>query len=323
MGAGNSAPQGFILGCDEGVVWDLGALTHQVRMQGTHSPAIHLSFPLPLPGLTHLFSFLSHSHCRAVMGRLLRKPCRSHPSRSLQPDTLSAQGEPAQGTWAGDRQHQENLWWPQPHRCHCIPGPWHSEALQRCTFPCVPKWNLWEKSGTCTLKPHSRGNHQGEISSVVWDFYLHLLFKSGHVPLGPVYLCCLCQNVGRVMTHVQARAGCVCKQQLLKHEISSGTYLLWGKFESLGSGAALGQEMPLRGSARPEQGQMCQLWPTGKVLTAEERSSAVLVCDSTWTAALQWCRAWFGILLAGWYQCKCRKNARTCSHSAHKLKYLT
>lgn len=59
--------------------------------------------------------------------------------------------------------------------------------------------------------------------------------------------------------HLQARTGCGCKQQLLKHNISLGTYLLWGKFESLGRGAALRQEMPLRGGARSERGQMWQL----------------------------------------------------------------
>lgn len=98
MGGGNTCPWGFILGCDEGVVWDLGALMQQLRMQGTHSQAIHISFPIPLPGLTHLFSSLTPSHCGALMGNLLRKPCRSHTSLGLQPDTLSAQREPAQGT---------------------------------------------------------------------------------------------------------------------------------------------------------------------------------------------------------------------------------
>lgn len=96
--AGNNCPQGFILGCDEGVVWDLGALMQQLRMQGTHTQATHISFPLPLPDLTHLFSFLTQSRCGAPMGSLLRKPSRSHTSLGLQPDTLRAQGEPTQGT---------------------------------------------------------------------------------------------------------------------------------------------------------------------------------------------------------------------------------
>lgn len=65
------------------------------------------------------------------MGSLLRKPCSSHTSLGLQSGTLSAQGKPAQGTSAGDRQHQENLWWPQLHRSHHTPSPWHSEAPQR------------------------------------------------------------------------------------------------------------------------------------------------------------------------------------------------
>lgn len=56
---GDKCPQGFILGCDEGVVWDLGALMQQVRMQGTQSQTVHISFSLPLPGLTRLFSFLT------------------------------------------------------------------------------------------------------------------------------------------------------------------------------------------------------------------------------------------------------------------------
>lgn len=125
-------------------------------------------------------------------------------------------------------------------------------------------------------------------------------------------------------THVQARTGCGCKQQLLKHKISSGTYLLWGKFESLGSGAALRQEMPLRGGARPEQGQMCQLCPTGKVCPWQQKRGAQLFWCVTALGQQCW-NAGFGVgyYWQGGYQCKYRKNARTCSHSAHKLKYLT
>lgn len=105
------------------------------------------------------------------------------------------------------------------------------------------------------------------------------------------------------MTHVQARTGCGCKQQLLKHKISSGTYLLWGKFESLGSGAALRQEMPLRGGARSEQSQMCQLCSTGKVCPWQKRRGAQLFWCVTALGQhgmmQEWCRNDAGFGLGG------------------------
>lgn len=65
---GKNCCRGFILGCDEGVMWDLGTLMQQVRMQDTQSQGIHILFLPPLPGLTYLFSFLTHRHCRQSQG---------------------------------------------------------------------------------------------------------------------------------------------------------------------------------------------------------------------------------------------------------------
>lgn len=76
--------------------------------------------------------------------------------------------------------------------------------------------------------------------------------------------------------------------------------------------------MPLRGGARPDVPAVPD-WD----LIAEERSLPILVCDNTWTAVLKGCRIWSEVRLTGWYLCKYRQNARTCSHSAHKLKQLT
>lgn len=81
---------------------------------------------------------------------------------------------------------------------------------------------------------------------------LNLTMCCNTLPQRPLYLGYPSQDVGRVMTHIQARTGCGCEQQILKHEISSGSYLLWGKFEFPGTEEALKQEMLWQDSARFE-----------------------------------------------------------------------
>lgn len=57
----------------------------------------------------------------------------------------------------------------------------------------MPKWNLWEKSDTCTFNPRSRGNHQREIRVSVLLFgisisicYLNLAMSCNALcPKGP------------------------------------------------------------------------------------------------------------------------------------------
>lgn len=106
----------------------------------------------------------------------------------------------------------------------------------------------------------------------------------------------------RVMTHVQARTGCSCEQQILKHKISSGSYLLWGKFESLGTEEALKQEMPWQDGAAVS----CSGKPVLDSSSRDLNQAWDKACP--WPAAAlrqqRWHRVWPGVLLAAWYQCK-------------------
>lgn len=94
---GNVSPQGFILGCEEGTGWDVGALLQRVRMQHTfYFCFCYLCSPYSQtqqakPGLS-----------QQSPEKALQKPRK--PLRAVwRPQTPSAQGEPAQGNSAGDR----------------------------------------------------------------------------------------------------------------------------------------------------------------------------------------------------------------------------
>lgn len=333
---GNNCPQGFILGCDEGAVRDLGALMQQVRMQGTHSQGIHISFPLPLPGLTRLFSSLTHRHCRQSRGtheqspqKALQQPHKSGSafwytecSRGACPGHFRRQGAPG-----------EPLMATAPQISLYIPSLWHSESPQRKMQPdeSVPKWNLWEKSDTCTLNPHSRGNHQGKIrvSVLLFGFsificYLNLAACCNSLCPKGLSICAASVKMLGGWWHTFKPGQVVAANSRYSSIKSLQAHTCWEvNLSPLAVGQHWGDAIEgwCKVWARPDVPAV-SYWESLSV-TAGERSSAILVCDSTWTAVLEWCRIWSGVLLTGWYQCKYRQNACTCSHSAHKLKYLT
>lgn len=98
---------------------------------------------------------------------LLRKPCRSHTSLCVQSGVLRHRLHKGSRPRA-IRQETGNIK-RSFHGCGLrvltVPLARGTMRLPKegCMLPHMPRWDMQEKSDSCTTKPHSRRNHEGEI----------------------------------------------------------------------------------------------------------------------------------------------------------------